>query len=136
MMLLCGKSFSQIGIQSKVTIDTTLAKKIAIDLVKGDECKVELEITKKNVLLLKEKHHIKDSMITNYKNQVDNLNKIVFGKDNLLMIVFQTQVVMITLVGFLSTSNLIHLTFFDVREWDAPSAIFVVTEKPSPTWNF
>jgi hypothetical protein len=86
MMLLCGKSFSQIGIQSKVTIDTTLAKKIAIDLVKGDECKVELEITKKNVLLLKEKHHIKDSMITNYKNQVDNLNKIVFGKDNLLEI--------------------------------------------------
>ena len=86
MMLLCGKSFSQIGIQSKVTIDTTLAKKIAIDLVKGDECKVELEITKKNVLLLKEKHHIKDSMIINYKNQVDNLNKIVFGKDNLLEI--------------------------------------------------
>ena len=86
MMLLCGKSFSQKDIQNKVTIDTTLAKKIAIDLVKGDECKVELEITKKNVLLLKEKHHIKDSMITNYKNQVDNLNKIVFGKDNLLEI--------------------------------------------------
>ena len=86
MMLLCGKSFSQIGIQSKVTIDTTLAKKIAIDLLKGDECKVELEITKKNVLFLKEKHHIKDSMIINYKNQVDNLNKIVFGKDNLLEI--------------------------------------------------
>ena len=86
MMLLCGKSFSQKGIQNKVTIDTTLAKKIAIDLIKGDECKVELEITKKNVLLLKEKHHIKDSMIANYKNQVDNLNKIVFSKDNLLEI--------------------------------------------------
>jgi hypothetical protein len=86
MMLLCGKSFSQKGIQNKVTIDTTLAKKIAIDLIKGDECKVELEITKKNVLLLKEKHHIKDSIIGNYKKQLDNVNKIVFSKDNLLEI--------------------------------------------------
>jgi hypothetical protein len=86
MMLLCGKSFSQKDTQSKVTIDTIIAKKIAIDLVRGDECKVELEITKKNVLLLKEKHIIKDSIIGNYKKQLDNLNKIVFNKDNLLKI--------------------------------------------------
>lgn len=86
MMLLCGKSFSQKDIQSKVTIDTIIAKKIAIDLVRGDECKLELEITKKNVLLLQEKHIIKDSIIGNYKKQVDNLNKIVFSKDNLLEI--------------------------------------------------
>jgi len=85
-MLLCGKSFSQKDIQSKVTIDTIIAKKIAIDLVRGDECKLELEITKKNVLLLQEKHIIKDSIIGNYKKQVDNLNKIVFSKDNLLEI--------------------------------------------------
>jgi hypothetical protein len=86
MMLLCGRSFSQIDTKSKVSIDTSIARKIAIDLVKGDECKEELKIVKKNVSLLQEKHIIKDSIIVKYKNQVDNLNKIVFSKDNLLEI--------------------------------------------------
>lgn len=86
MMLVCGKIFSQIDTKNKVVIDTTIAKKIAIDLIKGDECKEELKITKDNVLLLEKKVSLKDSIIFGNKNHIVNLNKMVEGKDNLLKI--------------------------------------------------
>lgn len=86
MMLVCGKNFSQIDTKNKVVIDTTIAKKIAIDLIKGDECKEELKITKDNVLLLEKKVSLKDSIIIGNKNHIVNLNKMVEGKDNLLKI--------------------------------------------------
>lgn len=86
MMLVCGKSFSQTDIKNKVVIDTSIAKKIAIDLIKGDECKEELKITKNNVLLLEKKVSLKDSIIIGNKKHINNLDKIVEGKDNLLKI--------------------------------------------------
>ncbi len=86
MMLLCGKSFSQTDTKNKVVIDTSLARKIAIDLVKGDECKKELLITKENIKLLNEKVSVKDSVINNQKNQIVNLNKMVENGDKLLLI--------------------------------------------------
>lgn len=86
MMLVCGKSFSQTDTKNKVVIDTSIAKKIAIDLIKGDECKEELKITKNNVLLLEKKISLKDSIIVGNKNHIVNLNKMVEGKDNLLKI--------------------------------------------------
>lgn len=86
MMLVCGKSFSQTDTKNKVVIDTSIAKKIAIDLIKGDECKEELKITKNNVLLLEKKVSLKDSIIIGNKNHIVNLNKMVEGKDNLLKI--------------------------------------------------
>lgn len=86
MMLLCGKSFSQTDTKNKVVIDTSLARKIAIDLVKGDECKKELLIVKENIKLLNEKVSVKDSIINNQKNQIVNLNKMVENSDNLLLI--------------------------------------------------
>lgn len=86
MMLVCGKSFSQTDTKNKVVIDTSIAKKIAIDLIKGDECKEELKITKNNVLLLEKKVSLKDSIIIGNKKHINNLDKIVEGKDNLLKI--------------------------------------------------
>lgn len=86
MMLVCGKGFSQTDIKSKVVIDTSIARKIAIDLVKGDECKEELKIVYKNIDLFKSKIVVKDSIIKNHKNQIVNLNKMVEGKDKLLQI--------------------------------------------------
>jgi hypothetical protein len=86
MMLVCGKSFSQTDTKNKVVIDTSIAKKIAIDLIKGDECKEELKIIKNNVLLLEKKVSLKDSIITGNKKHINNLDKIVEGKDNLLKI--------------------------------------------------
>jgi hypothetical protein len=85
-MLVCGKSFSQTDTKNKVVIDTSIAKKIAIDLIKGDECKEELKITKNNVLLLEKKVSLKDSIIIGNKKHINNLDKIVEGKDNLLKI--------------------------------------------------
>lgn len=85
-MLVCGKGFSQTDIKSKVVIDTSIARKIAIDLVKGDECKEELKIVYKNIDLFKSKIVVKDSIIKNHKNQIVNLNKMVEGKDKLLQI--------------------------------------------------
>ena len=86
MMLLCGRSFSQTDTKNKVVIDTATARKIAIDLVKGDECKEELKIVNQNLKLLNDKLIIKDSIIENNKNQIINLDKIVKGKDKLLEI--------------------------------------------------
>ena len=86
MMLLCGKSFSQTDTKNKVVIDTSLARKIAVDLVKGDECKQELLIIKDNIKLLNEKVSVKDSIINNQKNQIVNFNKMVEANDKLLKI--------------------------------------------------
>lgn len=86
MMLVCGKSFSQTDTKNKVVIDTSIARKIAIDLVKGDECKQELKIVKENINLLNQKVSFKDSIINNQKNQIVNLNKMVDGKDKLIKI--------------------------------------------------
>jgi hypothetical protein len=86
MMLVCGKSFSQTDTKNKVVIDTSLAKKIAIDLVKGDECKEELKIVYKNISLLENKVLVKDSIINVQKNQITNFGKMVDGKEKLLNI--------------------------------------------------
>ena len=86
MILVCGKSFSQTDTKNKVVIDTSIARKIAIDLVKGDECKQELKIVKENINLLNQKVSVKDSIINNQKNQIVNLNKMVDGKDKLIKI--------------------------------------------------
>jgi len=86
MMLVCGKSFSQTDTKNKVVIDTSLAKKIAIDLVKGDECKEELKIVYKNISLLENKVFVKDSIINVQKNQITNFGKMVDGKEKLLNI--------------------------------------------------
>jgi hypothetical protein len=85
-MLVCGKSFSQTDTKNKVVIDTSLAKKIAIDLVKGDECKEELKIVYKNISLLENKVFVKDSIINVQKNQITNFGKMVDGKEKLLNI--------------------------------------------------
>jgi hypothetical protein len=85
-MLICGKSFSQTDTKNKVVIDTSIARKIAIDLVKGDECKEELKIVNQNTKLLNDKLIVKDSIIENQKNQIVNFNKMVEGKDKLLEI--------------------------------------------------
>lgn len=86
MMLVCGKNFSQTDTKNKVVIDTSIARKTAVDLVKGDECKKELLIVKENIKLLNEKVSVKDSIINNQKNQIVNFYKMVEANDKLLKI--------------------------------------------------
>jgi hypothetical protein len=85
-MLVCGKSFSQTDTINKVTIDTSTAKKIGIDLVKGDECKEERFFLKKNIALLNEKISLKDSIITDKKQIIYNQKEIIESKDDLIEI--------------------------------------------------
>jgi hypothetical protein len=87
MMLVCGNAISQKDTSKKndslrfVCIDTSIARKVANDLVNGDVCKAEIKIVRENFKLLKEKVSLKDSIIFNKDKQILNLESIIFNKD-------------------------------------------------------
>lgn len=94
MMLLCGRGFSQTATQNnknktrlnEVAIDTSTARKIAIDLVKGDVCHSELKLVKDNYKLTKKEVAEKDSIIKAMAEQKRQLHLAIkktqemFGK--------------------------------------------------------
>jgi len=84
-MLVCGRSISQTDIQKSniVRIDTTIAKRIAIDLVAGDECKAELNLVKSNLMLTEYKVKLKDSIINKLEEKEYDLNDIISHKDEM-----------------------------------------------------
>jgi hypothetical protein len=86
MMLVCGRGISQTDTQKSnlVCIDTTIARRIAIDLVAGDVCKEELQLTKNNLMLTQYKVKIKDSIIDKMEEKEYDLNDIISKKDNML----------------------------------------------------
>ena len=93
MMLLCGRSISQTATQinkapqeqNKVVIDTSMARKIATDLVKGDVCKAEIKLVKDNLKLTKEEVSKKDSIIKTMRRQKNDLNLIIDKKDEMFV---------------------------------------------------
>jgi hypothetical protein len=84
-MLVCGKSISQTDIQKSnlVCIDTTIARRIAIDLVAGDECKQELQLVKNNLMLTQYKVKLKDSIIYKMEEKEYDLNDIISHKNDM-----------------------------------------------------
>jgi hypothetical protein len=84
-MLVCGKSISQTDIQknSLVCIDTTIARRIAIDLVSGDVCKEELTLVKSNLMLTQYKVTLKDSIINKMEEKEYDLNNIISLKNDM-----------------------------------------------------
>jgi len=84
-MLVCGKSISQTDTQKNnlVCIDTTIARRIAIDLVAGDECKAELQLVKNNLVLTNYKVKLKDSVINKLEEKEYDLNLIISKKDEM-----------------------------------------------------
>jgi len=84
-MLVCGRSISQTDIQKSnlVCIDTTIARRIAIDLVAGDVCKEELQLTKNNLMLTQYKVKLKDSIINKMEEKEYDLNGIISKKDDM-----------------------------------------------------
>lgn len=84
-MLVCGKSISQTDTQknSLVCIDTTIAKRIAIDLVAGDVCKEELTLVKSNLMLTQYKVTLKDSIINKMEEKEYDLNNIISLKNDM-----------------------------------------------------
>ena len=93
MMLLCGRSISQTATQinkapqeqNKVVIDTSMARKIATDLVKGDVCRAEIKLVKDNLKLTKEEVAKKDSIIKTMRRQKNDLNLIIDKKEEMLV---------------------------------------------------
>ena len=66
-------TFSQTGINKKVhCFPDSVAKQIAIDLVRGDSAKVELAKTNILVNQLEEKTKTNDRLVTMYVNKVSN----------------------------------------------------------------
>lgn len=84
-MLVCGRSISQTDIQKNnlVCIDTIIARRIAIDLVHGDECKEELQLTKNNFMLTQYKVKLKDSIIDKMEEKEYDLNLIISRKEDM-----------------------------------------------------
>lgn len=85
-MLVCGKAISQVDTQKNnlVCIDTTIARKIAIDLVAGDVCKQEILLVKNNLLLTESKVKLKDSIIYKMEEKEFDLNYIISQKDEMI----------------------------------------------------
>lgn len=84
ILLTSGKSISQID-TSKVVISTTIARKIATDLISGDFCKKKVIYLELNISELQKKVSIKDSVIFNKQSKISNLNLIISKKDELLI---------------------------------------------------
>lgn len=69
-------SFSQIDTTGSkvVVLREDIARKVAVDLVKGDAAIVELESTRNLVKILEQKVELKDKIIEAQNLRVDNLN--------------------------------------------------------------
>jgi hypothetical protein len=83
-------SFSQKD-TNNICFPYSTAKKIAIDLVKGDSAIAELKVVNKLVWQLNEKINIQDSIIKlyvvkeqNHISQISNYNKILVKKDEII----------------------------------------------------
>jgi hypothetical protein len=90
LLLLSSTSFSQKD-TSKICFPYSTAQKIAIDLVKGDSAMAELKITNKLIWQLNGKITEQDSVIkiyteknTNYLSQINNYDKIIVKKDEII----------------------------------------------------
>jgi hypothetical protein len=91
LLLLSSTTFSQKD-TSKICFEYKIAKRIAVDLVKGDSAIAELKLTKDLVNQLNEKISYKDSVIkvyikkeTNYKAQIDNYSKITNKQKDIIV---------------------------------------------------
>jgi hypothetical protein len=84
-MLICGSCISQTDIQKSnlVCIDTTIARRIAIDLVAGDKCKEELQLVKNNLMLTQYKVKLKDSIIFKMEEKEYDLHNIISEKNDM-----------------------------------------------------
>jgi hypothetical protein len=93
LMLVCGRSISQTDTpqkvsilqkqESSVVIDTTVAKLIANDLVRGDVCQAEIKLVRINFDLTKKEVVFKDSIINTLGMQKEKLNLIISKKDEM-----------------------------------------------------
>jgi hypothetical protein len=82
---MSGKGISQKD-TTKVVITTTIAQKIATDLIAGDFCKKKVDFLQLNIKELEKKVVLKDSIIFNRESKITNLNSIILKKDEMFTI--------------------------------------------------
>jgi hypothetical protein len=90
LLLLSSTTFSQTD-TSRICFPYSKARRIAIDLVKGDSAIAELKVVNKMVWQLNQQISTQDSIITlykskeeNYISQIDNYKKVVVKKDEII----------------------------------------------------
>lgn len=70
--------------ENRVIIDTSVAKLIANDLIRGDVCKAEIILVRSNLYLTKKEVVQKDSIIKTLDKQKKYLDTIISRKDEML----------------------------------------------------
>ena len=85
LMMTSLKGFSQSAIDStSIQLKKPIARLVIKDLITGDGAKSELALTLDKVKLLKQKIVLKDSIIFNLNNKIDNFNTILLTKTDQL----------------------------------------------------
>jgi hypothetical protein len=87
LMTMSLKGFSQNAIDStSIQLKKPIAKLVIKDLITGDGAKDELAITIDKIKLFEQKIVLKDSVILNLNNKINNFNSILLTKSDQLLL--------------------------------------------------
>ena len=85
LMMMNLKGFSQNDtVQSSIQLQKPIAKLVIKDLITGDGAKEELNLVTEKIKLFEQKIVLKDSIIFNLNNKIDNFNSILLTKTDQL----------------------------------------------------
>ena len=87
LMMMSSKSFSQnVTDSTSIQLKKPIAKLVIKDLITGDGAKNELALTLDKIKLFEQKLALKDSIIFNLNNKVNNFNSILLTKSDQLLL--------------------------------------------------
>ena len=87
LMMMSSKSFSQnVTDSTSIQLKKPIAKLVIKDLITGDGVKNELALTLDKIKLFEQKLVLKDSVILNLNNKVNNFNSILLTKSDQLLL--------------------------------------------------
>tara|TARA_B100001093_G_scaffold402415_1_gene390207 strand:+ start:459 stop:872 length:414 start_codon:yes stop_codon:yes gene_type:complete len=87
LMMMSSKSFSQnVTDSTSIQLKRPIAKLVIKDLITGDGIKNELALTLDKIKLFEQKLVLKDSVIFNLNNKVNNFNSILLTKSDQLLL--------------------------------------------------
>ena len=85
LMMMSLNSFSQnVTDSTSIQLKKPIAKLVIKDLITGDGAKKELSLVKEKIKLFEKKIVLKDSIIFNLNNKIDNFNSILLTKTDQL----------------------------------------------------
>ena len=85
LMMMSLKGFSQnVTDSTSIQLKKPIAKLVIKDLITGDGAKNELALTIDKIKLFEQKIVLKDSVILNLNNKINNFNSILLTKSNQL----------------------------------------------------